>query len=361
MAFDDAIVALMRKEDIPGASFALSVRGRLVYSRGYGVVARGTERMVQPDTRFRIASLTKPITATAAMFVLHDRKDVGLLDAPVLDAVNIVPWPGARTAPDERLKRITVKHLLCHAGGWDRDKSGDVMFQQDLLARGLQRSPPLAPRDYLEWGLAKPLDFDPGTREAYSNFGYNLLGRWIEAMTGQRYEEYVRDRVLRPMGLGGMRIGAGERSKLGADESDYHQPREFSVTDRLFPDFTPAALDSHGGWVASAPEMVRFAELFDRERDGGLPSDLAKRMLRRPDPPLGLGKNGRRAAFFQGLGWMVRPEGRASTIWHLGLMSGTGATMIRRGDGVAWALLLNQRPRAEMDPLLHGAARLSLG
>jgi len=342
-------------------AFALGVNGKLVHSRGFGVARRGTDRLIQPDTRFRIASVAKPLTAVAALFVTHDRRNPGLLESPVLDPVNITAWAGRGNQPDPRLRRITVHHVLRHCGGWDREKSGDPMFQQTDVARDLGKRPPLAHRDFLEWGLSRPLDFDPGTRVAYSNFGYNLLGRWIEAMTGQRYEDYVRDRFLKPMGCAGMRIGAGSRDLLGPDETDYHMPRSSREPDRPFTEFTPAALDSHGGWVASAPELVRFAERFDKASDGGLPADLARRLTRRPEPPLGLRKDGRPAPTFQGLGWMVRPERQSATVWHLGLMAGTGATLIRRSDGIAWALLLNQRPVADIDPLLHTAARLVFG
>lgn len=359
--FDDAVVELLRQEDIPGASFAVSVNGKLVHSRGYGVARRGTDRLIQPDTRFRIASVAKPFTAVAALFVAHDRRNPGLLDSPVLDNVNIAPWAGKGKPPDPRLRRITVHHLLRHSGGWDRGKSGDPMFQQMDAARDLGRKPPLGHRDFLEWGLSRPLDFDPGTRTAYSNFGYNLLGRWIEAMTGQDYESYVRDRFLRPMGIGAMRIGTGIRDRVGPDETEYHMPRDSPEPDRPFAEFTPAALDSHGGWVGSAPELLRFAERFDKAAAGGLPADLARRMTRRPEPPLGLRKDGRPAPTFQGLGWMVRPEGQSATVWHLGVMSGTGATLIRRADGIAWALLLNQRPVADIDLPLHAAARLVFG
>ncbi len=295
------------------------------------------------------------------MFVTHDRRDPALLDSPVLERVDISPWTGADKPPDPRLRTVNVHHLLRHCAGWDRDKSGDPMFQQGAAARDLGKKPPLAHRDFLEWGLARPLDFDPGKRTAYSNFGYNLLGRWIEAMTGQDYESYVRDRFLKPMGIAGMRIGAATRETLGPDETDYHMARDSGDPDRAFLEFTPAAIDSHGGWVASAPELVRFAECFDNSKEGGLPSDLARRMTKRPEPPLGLRKDGRPAQTFQGLGWMVRPEGRSSTIWHLGIMNGTGSTLIRRSDGVAWALLLNQRPVADIDLPLHAAARLVFG
>ena len=358
--FDNAIVGLLRKEDIPGAAFALAMDGRLVHSRGYGVVRRGSDALVQPETRFRIASVTKPLTAVAVMCVLLDRRDPTLLDSPVVAAAGLSPRSDSGKPIDPRIATITVRHLLLHRGGWDRDKSGDPMFQHARVARDLGRRPPLVPKDYLEWGLARPLDFDPGTKSVYSNFGYNLLGRWIEAMSGQAYAEYVRDRVLRPMGIPGMSVGGSVRAGVAGEEVEYHMPRMHPLQEMPYTEIIPAVMDSHGGWLASATELVRFASLFDNPRGGGLPGDMARRMTERPPAPLGRGKDGQSSGAFQGLGWMVRPEGRSATIWHLGIMDGTTATLIRRADRVSWALLLNQRTDVDVDALLHAAASLSI-
>ena len=81
-------------------------------------------------------------------------------------------------------KRITTRHLLQHTGGWDRDKSFDPMFRPREISRTLGVASPPGPRDILRYRLGQPFEFDPGTRYAYSNFGYCVLGRVIEKVTG---------------------------------------------------------------------------------------------------------------------------------------------------------------------------------
>ncbi len=113
---------------------------------------------------------------------------------------------------DERLDDITIRHLLQHRGGWDRDKSFDAMFRSVDFAKALGVDPPAGPDTIIRVMLGKPLDFDPGHRYAYSNYGYCLLGRVIEKLSGESYEQYVKTKVLAPIGVTAMRIGATQLS-----------------------------------------------------------------------------------------------------------------------------------------------------
>src|SRR5207247_957030 len=96
---------------------------------------------------------------------------------------------------------------LQHTGGWDGAKSFDPMFRPLLIARSVGVEPPAGPEAVIRYMLGQPLDFDPGQRYAYSNFGYCLLGRVIEKASGRGYEDYVRQEVLAPLGIQSMRLG----------------------------------------------------------------------------------------------------------------------------------------------------------
>jgi N-acyl-D-amino-acid deacylase len=107
---------------------------------------------------------------------------------------------------DPRWKKVTIEHLLQHRGGWNCDKSFDPMFRSPTIVEELDVPPPAKPWDIIRYMLRQPLDFEPGARDAYSNFDYCLLGRVIEKISGQTYEDYVRKEVLAPLGIQSMRL-----------------------------------------------------------------------------------------------------------------------------------------------------------
>jgi N-acyl-D-amino-acid deacylase len=115
--FDELIESLLRKYDLPGAALAVVKDGRLVVARGYGLADKEQRRAVQPDSLFRIASLSKPFTS-AAILTLVERGRLRLDD-------RAFPLLALGEPSDPRLNTITIRELLLHAGGWDRDASFD--------------------------------------------------------------------------------------------------------------------------------------------------------------------------------------------------------------------------------------------
>src|SRR5262249_6778502 len=146
----------------------------------------------------------KSLTA-AAVLKLAEEGRLRLDDKAFERLGDLSPRPGGHLNPD--LRRITIRNPLQHAGGWDRDQSFDPMFRSPEIARTLGVSSPAAPRVVIRYMLDQPLQFKPGTRYAYSNFGYCVLGRVIERVSGKRYEDYVRSEILRPAGVTGMWLG----------------------------------------------------------------------------------------------------------------------------------------------------------
>ena len=198
-SYDRIIARIMRDFDIPGASgasVAVVRHGRLVYARGFGLADREAGAPVQPDSLFRIASVSKPITAVAVLKLVED----GLLDLDARVFPDLLADVGPGRVADARMNRITVRDLLRHRGGFDRDISGDPQFLQWDISRELRKPTPVDCVDVIAYMKSRRLDFAPGERFAYSNFGYCLLGRVIERASGSSYEAYVRNRVLIPAG-----------------------------------------------------------------------------------------------------------------------------------------------------------------
>jgi N-acyl-D-amino-acid deacylase len=338
---DRAVMDLMVRWGIPGGAIAVVKDGRLVLARGYGYANVERKEPVQPDALFRIASVSKPFTAAAVMTLV----EAGKLD---LDARAFALLPDLPALPgateDPRLATITVRQLLTHSGGWDRDVSFDPMFRTSEAAAAAGVPAPAGTNTIIRWMRGKPLDFDPGQRYAYSNFGYAVLGRIIEHVSGEPYESYVRAHVLVPAGITRMRIGHSLPAQRASGEVSYYDrssgtsvfPSGGTVP---FPDggFYLEAMDSHGGWIASTVDLARFITAVDGRptRPDFLSSTSIGEMTARP---AGLWPG---SAYYYGFGWLVRPA--EGNWWHDGSLPGTASLIVRTGSGLAWAVLFNAR------------------
>jgi N-acyl-D-amino-acid deacylase len=350
-AFDGAVNRFMEARRIPGAALAVIKDRRLVYVRGYGWGDREKKEAARPDSLFRIASITKPFTALAVLkLVAAGRLQ---MDAPAFPILQLEPLPGK--TPDTRLGRITVRHLLHHTGGWDRDKSGDPMFMSREIARANGEEPPANQHAIIRYMLGQPLDFDPGARYAYSNFGYCVLGRIIEKISATGYGPFVQREVLAPIGIRRMRLGVTAESGRAEGEVKYYMAeseaggnsdREDETQTAPYTGFCLEAMDSHGGWVASAVDMARFAAaLDDPAREQWLPAEARRLLYEPPAPPVSRKPDGSLEATYYGCGWEVRPAGRHGKpdYSHEGSLPGTSTWLVRHAEGLAWALLFNQR------------------
>ena len=372
VSFDRMIHDFMRKHDVPGCALAVTDHGRLIHARGYGYADVATRQKVTPTSLFRIASISKPITAVAVLQLVQ--RGQLCLDGKVFDILQHKPLPGQEVKIDERLKSITVRHLLQHRGGWDRDKSFDPMFRSVKFAEALGTAPPAGADDVVRCMLTQPLDFEPGERYAYSNFGYCLLGRLIEAVSGQSYEDYVTRQVLAPLGIRSMQIGKTRLEGRAEREVLYYDPRKGpsvfaedlnQPVPRPYGAWHLEAMDAHGGWLASAVDLARFAAAFD---DPGhcilLDQETVRTMFDRPDGLAGYDSAGKPKETYYSCGWMNRPIGKdKANQWHAGSLPGTSTILVRRHDGRNWILLFNSRISPHVshltkaaDPLLHRAA-----
>ncbi|MEQ1825549.1 MAG: serine hydrolase, partial [Pirellula sp.] len=373
-AFEKAVREFIDEHRIPGASIAVTKNDRILYSRGFGFSDLGKRDPVQPDSLFRIASISKPITAVAIMQLVELGKLK--LDAPVLSVLDYeTQIQNAGDSFDPRFRQITIEHLLQHRGGWDRDKSFDAMFQSVRFAEQNNVPPPAGPQQVILAMLKQKLDFEPGERYAYSNFGYCLLGRVIEKLSGLSYEKYVQERILKPIGVHSMRIGASRLAGRAANEVRYYHPGTGkSVFQSDLGEEVPwpyggwnlEAMDSHGGWIASANDLARFAIAIRSPNSPLLSPESIEHMHRRPSGLAGYDEAGKPKEVYYSLGWQNR-ELRNGEInhWHTGSLAGTATILIRLHHGCDIVALFNSRtsPNAEhlgraADTILGKAIRL---
>lgn len=349
-AFDQAMVELMSKWQVPGASLALARDGRLVLSRGYGLADRDRATAVTPNTRFRMASINKTLTAVAILKLVEAGKLS--LDAPALPMLAQLALLPA-TLADARVARITVRHLLEHSAGFDRFASGDPFFGSLLheVSRR-QRSAPLRCEDVIKDVLERRLDFAPGQRHVYSNVGYCMLGKLLEAASGESYATYVSRELLQS--VIGRDYLAGKSLDSGIDESHYYpyagEPLVpaapgFSAPRGLpssYGSFSIESMEALGAWVATTQDVLKFFLAIDGSRGERLLSESSVRLMR--EAPAWFRATPGAPQNYYGLGVHVFRHAEGDNWWHDGSQPGVQTLAVRAANGYAWVVAFNLRP-----------------
>ncbi|HEX8615363.1 MAG TPA: serine hydrolase domain-containing protein [Telluria sp.] len=200
---DAAMTPFMAANGITAATVAVAKDGVMLTERGYGHRDSARQVPLPADAMFITASIVKPVTAAAIRTLARERK-LALTDHVFCTGANAPCWLAREllpTAPDARVAGITIAHLLEHQGGWDADISGDPMVSEFDIMQVLGLPAPPRQDDIIRFVMGRELDFSPGTRTAYANFGYLLLGQIIEKASGSGYVQYVQDRIMGPIGI----------------------------------------------------------------------------------------------------------------------------------------------------------------
>jgi len=340
--------SFMKKHNVPGASLAIIKDSRLVYANGFGLADKKRKQDVTTNSLFRIASLSKAITGVAILQLVESGKIS--LDDKVISLLKSRPYNG-RSPIDKRWNSVTVKHLLQHEGGWSR--KNDVMGQVVTVTKRLKQSRPANARDFVRYKMGRKLDFNPGSKYSYSNFGYNILGRIIEDVTNMSYENYVQNNILFPLGISSMTLAKRDRQYKASNEVTYYDAHNrvarpsFGINKGKKVPITYTnyieAQDSHGGWIASASDMAKFMSCFDNpNRCSILKPKTIKSMFNRKSGPACY-KNSKPKNPYYANGWMVWPKRVGKNIFHFGTLTGTSTAMVTRSDGIGWVILFNMR------------------
>jgi len=369
-SYDQVIPDFMRKYSIPGGAVAVMRDGRLIYARGFGYADVESKTPVQPDALFRIASVSKTITAAAIMKLVEEGK-LTLDDRVAPFIANLTPAPGATVDP--RWEQITIRHLLNHTGGWDRTKPNggfDPIDRPAIAAAAVGAPAPASAETLIRYMKGMPLDFDPGEKFAYSNFGYIILGRVIERVSGMPYEEYARTRVLEPVGANRTQQGKSRLRDALPEEVKYYWPGEPGTPGPIVPSVFPGeglvpinyggyhheAGDASGAWVSSTIDLLRLVGGIDgrANRPDILSAELIAEMTSKGATACNNG------ACYYGAGWFVRPTQGDANWWHGGTLPGTTAMLVRTYNNFSWVGLVNTRSltanlEAELDAALWNA------
>ena len=312
----------MNAYDVPGLSVAIAVKGKPAYVEAFGVADREAGEQLTPQHLFRIASISKPITSTG-IFTLIERGKLRLDsyvfgpdsilgdDYPTPPTLQSLMKPDASRSPNEQ---ITVEHLLTHTTGAWGNQSHDPMFSKKEMKH----------RELITWTLEHvPLTAPPGESFAYSNFGYCILGRVIEKLTGQTYEQYIKENVLKRCGIVDMQIAGNSLKDRAASEVKYYgqggDPYGMNV----------ARMDSNGGWIGTPSDLTTFFVSIDGFKDTDqLLSDDTLRTMTTPTAA--------NPGYAKGL-----VVDRQNNWWHNGRMDGTATISRRTNSDFCWSAFTN--------------------
>jgi CubicO group peptidase (beta-lactamase class C family) len=314
---NDAIADYMSDNGIPGLSMAITRHGELVYAKGFGQADQAANEWVHPLHRFRIASISKPITAAA---ILKLRDHCGLdLDETVFGSNGILGNSFGTPPYSTREQALTVRQLLHHTTGWTNDGIWQVGGDD--------------PKAAIDWQLdnaaGEPM-YAPDTWYDYMNIGYCVAGRIIERRMGKSYEQFVKDELFAPSCITEMEIGGGTLAERKPGEVVYYANDDNPYA------LSPSRMDAHGGWIAKPMDLL----LFLRRIDG----DTAQADLVQPDSLTEM-LTGSTPRPSYGLGQLLD----ASEWGHNGSMAGSIGFLVHRYDGYSFAVTCNLRPPEDLD------------
>lgn len=364
-AIELPVAQAMKGNAVPGLSLAITKNERLVFAKGYGIADKATQSKVTTDSLFRVASLSKPITSMAVLKMFEEDASISISNRVFGKGELLGETFGLETSYVDGVTDITVRHLLNHTAanrGWNNamtcdprsltglaktqciqglgglDSWGDPTYESSFSSDRSQRiTQVLAQRERDGRGPG----LDPGDIYAYSNFGYLILGRVIEAQTSKSYETSVQEDVLTPAGVSRMRVIPSSGARV-TDEVSYYE--KGSTSDPY--DVSHALGDAGGGWIGTPIDVLRVLTRFD-----GLPSkpDFINKTTRDAmvTPSTVMPATAAQAGY--GLGWSVDINGNT---FHSGSLPGVTSWLaqVRVGsDTYTFCAVANHRVQTDAD------------
>jgi len=314
-AADQFVQALMERAGIPGVQAAVAIDGRQVWSGAYGLADLEQQVPVASSSRFRIGSVSKPITAA----VLARLVDEGRID---LDS------PIRRYVPAVASETMTVRHVAAHLSGVRNYRGAEFVNRSHFNTVG----------DAVKVFVADPLLSVPGEKFAYSSYNYTLLSAAIETASGRPYLEYLQRAVLQPLRME-VTVADAPGPLIPGRARGYEQSDGALINAPWVDNSNKWAA---GGLLSSAEDLVRFAIGLTAP---GYLSPESTRLLFLPQ------RTSTGAPVAYGTGWRTDPEG-SRQVWHGGESMGARAFLfldVESRSVVALTCNLGAAPFSEKD------------
>ncbi len=299
---------------IPGLSLTVAVDGKIMYSEGFGYADLEERVPVWPTTKFRIGSISKPLTATALMQLVEAGKLE--LDAPVQKYVPSFPDKGAV---------ITTRMLAGHLAGI-RHYQGDEFNIQRHYANVL---------DGVKIFENDPLVSPPGTKFNYSSYGYNLLSAVVESASGENFLVYMQKHVFEAMGLA--HTAADQNTQIVEQRSRFYEKEKDGTLENA-PYVDNSYKWAGGGFLSTSEDLVRFGSML--LQPGFLKADSLKLLFTSQKT-----KSGEETGYGMGWGITKSPSGRVVYEHSGGSIGGSSQLMVYPETHMVVALVTNLTSR----------------
>jgi CubicO group peptidase (beta-lactamase class C family) len=270
---DTIMQQYMTQYNSPGGNLSVSVDGRLVFARGYGFADTSTGEFVQPDSRMRLASNSKIITAVGILKLIEQGK-LSLSTQPFASILKDLKPPSG-TTEDPRIQNITISQLLQHTAGYDDgpgypfDPANDYTTNRNAANAAGLTGAACTPAALISYELGVSLQHDPGATYAYSNLGYLTLGYIIEQVTGIPYATWIEQNIF-SIGKMNQTLPAGNLAsqKLPYEVAYYGYPGEPLGPSMVPPVGTQVPYEygaydlslelANGGWISTPMDLLRL-------------------------------------------------------------------------------------------------------
>jgi len=290
------IVSDMKRLHVPGVSIGIWHKGR-EYTAGFGVTSVEQPLPVTADTLFQTGSISKTYTGTLMMMLVEQGKVD--LDAPVRTYIK-----DFRVKDEDVSRKVTVRHLLTHMGGWVGDYFNDFGNGDDALEKMV--------RDIAKLPQVQPL----GTIWSYNNTGFNVASRIIEVVTRKPYEQAVQEMLLDPLGL----------------DMTFFYPSDILFTHRFVvghhikkkqvrvsrPWAIGRAGNGVGGVVSTVRDLLKYARFHMSNGKKNVIAGRSLKAMRAPQADAG-------ARGMMGITWFIRTTGNITAYAHGGATNGQQA------------------------------------
>jgi len=322
---DDYIKAELKKQNIPGLSMAVVKNGKVVKAAGYGLANIELSVPATPNTVYQLASITKQFTATAMMLLVEDGK-LGPDDKISKHLSNAPPaW-----------RDVTVRHLLNHTSGIksytslpDFNKNPRKDYTHDELIA-------------LVSGL--PLEFEPGARFRYNNSGYFLLGVILENVSGQRYGDFLEERIFKRLGMDQTRVN--DLSVIIPNRATGYASRDGRLSNGEY--VSPTQPFAAGALISTVRDMAKWDAALYTEKL------LSRSSLEQMWIPTTLNDG---SSYPYGFGWALSETKTRKYIEHGGGIPGFSTQITRWvDDGLTVVVLVNQSGTVNANALANGIA-----
>ncbi|MGE5644693.1 MAG: serine hydrolase domain-containing protein [Acidobacteriota bacterium] len=325
---EHVVSAVMAKSGIPGLSVAIGQDLRVTWTQGFGRADVENRVPVEPETVFRIASISKSITAVAVMQLVEKGKLS--LEAPIQKYVPSFPekeWP------------VTARALLSHMSGIRHYNSiaevNSTRHYTDVI-------------EPLRIFAGEPLEFEPGTRYLYTTYGFNLLGAAVEGASGEPYLNYVREHIFAPAHM--ERTGPDDAVALIANRARGYRHNSAGAIENCALVDTSNKIPG-GGYVSTAEDLVRFAIAVLR-------GDLVSAKTRERMFTAARLADGKAVPY--GLGWAVVERGGKKWVGHGGAQPGASTYLLTDPSGSVTVAVLANVEGANAEAIAARIAEIAL-